>query len=163
MSLYLLAVSGGTLVQGTVVPALSVGGVVPDVPVILVVLLGLRRGPEVGCLLGFALGLAEDVLAGGPLGLHALSKAVLGFLSGGLPRWFLVGRPAVPIVAAVLATIVDGALRFTLLQFFHYPAPFGEVLARVILPQAGYNGLLAALCLAVPGVRAHVTPVARVG
>jgi rod shape-determining protein MreD len=150
LPLYALAVSGGTLVQSTLAPLFGVGGVVPDVPVVLVVLLALRQGPEVGCLLGFALGLAEDVVAGGPLGLHAVSKAVLGFVVGDLPRWFLVGKPVVTIVAAALATVADGAIRFALLQLFHYPAPFGELLARVILPQAGYNALLAGVAVLVP-------------
>jgi rod shape-determining protein MreD len=153
LPLYALAVSGGTLVQSTLAPLLGVGGVVPDVPVVLVVLLGLRQGPEVGCLLGFALGLAEDVVAGGPLGLHALSKALLGFAAGALPRWFLVGKPAVAIVAAALATVADGAIRFALLQLFQYPAPFGELLARVILPQAGYNAALASLAVLAPVAR----------
>lgn len=152
LPLYALAVSGATLVQGTVVPVVGIGGVVPDIPVILVVLLALRRGPEVGCLLGFALGLAEDVLVGGPLGVHTVSKAFVGFVVGTLPRWFLVSRAAVTIAVAVLASVADGVLRFGLLQIFHYPAGLGELLTRVILPQAAYNGLLATAAVTLPAV-----------
>ena len=150
LPLYFLAVSGGALVQSTIAPVFGVGAVVPDVPVILVALLALRRGPEAGCLTGFALGLAQDVIAGGPVGVHALSKAVIGFGVGDLPRWFLVSRPLVSVIIATLATVVDGTLRFVSLQYFHYPAPFGELLAGVILPQAGYNGVLAALAVSLP-------------
>jgi rod shape-determining protein MreD len=153
LPLYVLAVSGGALVQCTVVPVFGVGGVVPDLPVVLTVLLALRYGAEAGCLTGFALGLAQDAVAGGPLGLHALSKGLLGFGAGVLPRWVLVTRPIVPVGLAVLATIVDGLTRFALLQFFHYPAPLGELFTRVIVPQAGYNGLLAAAALAWPAGR----------
>lgn len=153
LPLYFLAVSGGTLAQGTVVWALDVGGVVPDLPLILVVLLALRRGPEPGCLTGFALGLAQDALVGGPLGLQALSKAVIGFAAGELPRVCLVSNPLVPILTVTLATLIDGTLRFVVLQVFHYPAAFGELLGRVILPQAGYNGLLTMLFAAVPVLR----------
>ena len=103
----------------------------------------------------FALGLAEDVVAGGPLGLHAVSKAALGFAVGDLPRWFLVGKPVVAIAAVALATVADGAIRFALLQLFHYPAPFDELLARVILPQAGYNAMLASLAVLAPVSRAR--------
>jgi rod shape-determining protein MreD len=153
LPLYFLAISGGSLVQSTVAPVLGIGGVVPDVPVVLVVLLALRRGPEVGCLTGFVLGLVQDAVVGGPLGLQALSKAVIGFVAGDLPRWCLVTNPLVPVTAAVLATVLDGALRFAVLQLFHYPAAFGELLGSVILPQAAYNGLLAAAVLAVPVLR----------
>jgi rod shape-determining protein MreD len=136
-----------------VVPVVGVGGIIPDVPIVLTVLLALRYGSEAGCLTGFALGLAEDAAAGGPLGLHALSKALLGFVTGDLPRWVLVTRPIVPVGLAVLATIVDGLVRFGLLQLFHYPAPLREIFTRVIVPQAGYNGILAAAALAWPAGR----------
>jgi hypothetical protein len=49
--------------------------------------------------------------------------------------------------------VADGALRFGLLQLFQYPAPFGELLTRVILPQAGYNTMLAAVAVLVPPSR----------
>ncbi len=153
LPLYFLAVGGGTLIQSTVVPVLGFWGVVPDFPVVLVVLLALRRGPEVGCVIGFALGLAQDVIAGGPLGLQALSKGVIGFVAGELPRWCLLSNPLVPVTAAVVATVADGALRFAVLQLFHYPAAFGELLGSVILPQAAYNGVLAAVLVALPAVR----------
>src|SRR2546425_10866737 len=81
-ALYVLTVGGGTLVQCVLGPAVSIDGVAPDIPVVLVVLLAIRRGPEAGCLVGFALGLVADVLAGGPLGLHALSKALVGSRRG---------------------------------------------------------------------------------
>ena len=48
-------------------------------------------------------------------------------MAGDLPRWVLVTRPIVPVGLAVLATIIDGLLRFALLQLFHYPAPLGEI------------------------------------
>jgi rod shape-determining protein MreD len=150
LPLYVLAVSGGTLVQCTVVPAVSIGGVVPDLPVVLTVLLALRYGAESGCLTGAALGLAQDAMVGGPLGLHAVSKGLVGFVAGDLPRWLVVARPIVPVALAVLATIVDGLTRYALLQLFHYPAPLGELFTRVIVPQAGYNGILAAAALAWP-------------
>jgi rod shape-determining protein MreD len=153
LPLYVLAVSGGALVQFTVVPVVGVGGIVPDVPIVLTVLLALRYGSEAGCLTGFALGLAQDAVAGGPLGLHALSKALLGFVAGDLPRWVLVTRLIVPVGLAVLATIVDGLVRFGLLQLFHYPAPLREIFTRVIVPQAGYNGILAAAAVAWPAGR----------
>jgi rod shape-determining protein MreD len=158
LPLYLVAVGGGALVQGTLVPVVGVAGVVPDVPMVLALLLALRYGSEAGCLAGFALGLAQDTLAGGPLGLHALSKALIGFVAGDLPRWVLVARPLVPVGLAVVATVVDGLARFALLQLFHYPAPLGELLARVIVPQAGYNGLLVAAALAWPALRAAPRP-----
>ncbi len=155
LPLYFLAIGGGTLLQSTIAPVVGFMGVVPDVPLVLVVLLALRRGPEVGCLTGFALGLAQDVVAGGPLGLQALSKAIVGFVAGDLPNLWLISNPLVPVAAAVVGTLADGMLRFAVLQLFQYPAAFGELFASVIAPQAAYNGILAAAVLALPPLRAR--------
>lgn len=153
LPIYLLAVSGGTLAQGTLVPVLTVGGVVPDLPILLVVWLALRRGPEVGCATGFALGLVQDAVAGGPFGLGALTKAVIGFVAGEVPRICLTWNPVVPVTLVLLASLADGVLRFVVLQLFQYPASFGELFGRVILPRAVYTALLATLAVTVPALR----------
>ncbi|MGH7264002.1 MAG: rod shape-determining protein MreD [Candidatus Rokuibacteriota bacterium] len=153
LTTYFLAVSGGTLVQSAVAPIVGVMGVVPDVPLVMVIVLALRFGAEVGCLTGFALGLLQDVLIGGPLGLQALSKAIVGFVAGEVPRFCLVSNPAVPVVTATVATVADATLRFAILQLFHYPAAFGELFGRVILPQAAYDGMLTLIIVTAPVLR----------
>ena len=61
----LLMAFGGSLAQSSVVPSWSVGGVTPDLPLILTAIVALRRGPEAGCLVGFAAGLFQDATGGG--------------------------------------------------------------------------------------------------
>ena len=152
LSLLLMAF-GGSLVQSSVVPSWSVGGVTPDLPLILTALIALRRGPEAGCLVGFAAGLLQDATGGGLLGVQALSRALAGFAMGLLPGRFWVGHPLVQIPGLMLLTVAEGFLRFGLLQLFHFPASFGELLVHVILPQALYNGFAGAACvLAVEAV-----------
>jgi len=144
---------GGSLVQSSVVPSWSVGGVTPDLPLILTALIALRRGPEAGCLVGFAAGLLQDATGGGLLGVQALSRALAGFAMGLLPGRLWVGHPLVQIPGLMLLTVAEGFLRFGLLQLFHFPASFGELLVHVILPQALYNGFAGAACvLAVEAV-----------
>lgn len=143
----LLMVLGGSVVQSSVVPSWSVGGVTPDLPLILTALVALRRGPEAGCLAGFTAGLLQDVAGGGLLGVQALSRALAGFAMGLLPGRVLVSHPLVQIPGLVFLTVAEGILRFGLLQLFHFPASFRELLAHVILPQALYNGFLGAACV----------------
>ncbi len=132
LSLLLMAF-GGSLVQSSVVPSWSVGGVTPDLPLILTALIALRRG--------------------GLLGVQALSRALAGFAMGLLPGRLWVGHPLVQIPGLMLLTVAEGFLRFGLLQLFHFPASFGELLVHVILPQALYNGFAGAACvLAVEAV-----------
>ena len=149
-TLVVLTVFGGGLAGATLAPALRIADVAPDIPLIVVVLLALRRGPEFGCGAGFIAGLLQDLATGGLLGVQALTKAVIGFAIGVLGSRLRVSQPLVQVPGLVLLSVIEGLARFGLLQLFHFPAPFGELMAYVILPQALYNGFLgAALVLAL--------------
>ena len=149
-ALVALTVFGGGVAQATVVPALRIGDVAPDLPLILVVLLALRRGPEFGCIAGFAAGLLQDAAGGGIIGVQALTKALVGFAVGALAGGLRETQPLVQVPGLALLTVVEGLVRFGLLKLFHFPAPFGELMIYVVLPQALYNGFLgAALVLAL--------------
>jgi rod shape-determining protein MreD len=139
--LLLLVTVGGGVLQSTVVAVAGVGGVTPDVPLILTVLIALRYGPESGCLAGFMAGLLQDVTGGGLVGVQALTKGLAGFGMG-----LLVGRFWV-VPGLVLLSVAEGLGRFLLLQMFHYPAAFGDLVLHVIVPQALYNGLIGTLCI----------------
>src|SRR5207247_7838184 len=118
-----------------------------DLPLIVTALIALRRGPEAGCLVGFAAGLLQDATGGGLLGVQALSRALAGFAMGLLPGRIWVGHPLVQIPGLMLLTVAEGVVRFGLLQLFPYPARLSELFMHVILPQALYNGLVGAACV----------------
>ena len=143
-ALLALTVFGGGVVQATLVPALRIGDVAPDLPLIVVVLLALRRGPEFGGLAGFGAGVLQDAAGGGLIGIQALTKAVIGFTIGALGGGLRVTQPLVQVLGLAVLTVIEGLVRFALLRVFHFPAPFGEVMIYVVIPQALYNGFLGA-------------------
>jgi rod shape-determining protein MreD len=145
--IFLLMTFGGSLAQSSLVPMLSVAGVTPDLPLILTVLLALRRGPESGCLAGFVVGILQDVAGGGLVGVQAVTKALAGFAVGMQVGRLWVTNPLVQVPGLVLLTIAEGVARVLLLQLFHYPASLGDLMAHVILPQAFYNGFVGAACM----------------
>jgi rod shape-determining protein MreD len=143
-TLLVLTVLGGGVAQATVAPALRIGDVLPDLPLIVVVLLALRRGPEFGGLAGFAAGLLQDAAGGGLIGVQALTKALVGFAIGAVGAELRVTQPLVQVPGLALLTVAEGVLRFGLLKLFHFEVPFGELMLYVVLPQALYNGFLGA-------------------
>jgi rod shape-determining protein MreD len=145
-----VAVLSGGVAHATMGPALRIADVAPDIPLIVVVMLALRRGPEFGCGAGFLAGLLQDAATGGLLGVQALTKSVIGFGVGALGGRLRVSQPLVQVPGLVVLSLVEGVARFALLQLFHFPASFGELMTYVVLPQALYNGFLgAALVLAL--------------
>ncbi len=139
------AVIGGGVAGTTLAPALRIADVTPDIGLIVVVLLALRRGAEFGCAGGFVSGLLQDAAGGGFLGIQAFTKAIIGFTIGTAGTRLAVHQPAVQVLGLLLLTIAEGLGRYVLLRLVGFPAPFGEVLAYLILPQALYNGFLGAL------------------
>src|SRR2546422_3210860 len=92
-----LTVFGGSVAHATLAPALGIGGVTPDLPLIVVVLLALRRGPEFGCVAGFGAGLLQDAAGGGLIGVQALTKAMIGFAIGAAGSRLSVTQPLVQV------------------------------------------------------------------
>src|SRR2546423_12596695 len=102
-TLLVLTVLGGGVAHATVAPALGIAGVTPDLPLIVVVLLALRRGPEFGCAAGFAAGLLQDAAGRGLSPDHAPPKPPRPLLlrpPGGGPRPPTRPRPPRPALHA---------------------------------------------------------------
>src|SRR5437667_6268200 len=100
------------MAHATLAPALRIGDVAPDIPLIVVVLLALRRGPEFGAIGGFAAGLLQDVAGGGLVGAQALTKAALGFTLGAIRGRLRVTHPLVQVTGLVVLSIFDGVFPY---------------------------------------------------
>ncbi|MER3523247.1 MAG: rod shape-determining protein MreD [Ignavibacteria bacterium] len=72
------------LLQTTIVNVLTLGYAVPDLLILWIVVLAIRRGQVVATLYGFGIGVFLDLISGsdGMLGLSALSKSLAGFVAG---------------------------------------------------------------------------------
>ena len=92
------------------------GGVpVPDVILVLVVLAAFRYPLASASVLAFSLGLMQDMMAGGVLGLHALSKTVVCALTATLAARFYFPNLVAKVGMVVLGGLAD-ALLITIVQ-----------------------------------------------
>jgi rod shape-determining protein MreD len=106
-----LVVVAAVVFQTTVFSAgLRVFGVVPDLGLVVTIAVAFYLGPERGAAFGFAAGLAIDLFLSTPLGLSALSFALVGYgvgvLQSGLIR---PSRWVAPIMGA-LGGVAGGAV-----------------------------------------------------
>lgn len=93
-------------------------GARPDAMGLIVVYLGLQRGKEPGLIGGFILGLLQDVLSGGLLGVNALSKGLIGHATGSLRRNVTGREAAFHAILVFFASIFNAALAVFLLFIF---------------------------------------------
>ena len=69
------------VVQTSVLRFFTIGGIKPDLVLVIVVYLGLMKGADVGCGSGFLFGLIEDAYSL-YFGANALTKTIVGFVCG---------------------------------------------------------------------------------
>ena len=70
------------ILQTTIVNVISISGVRPDLLILALFLLSIKRGVIPGIYAGFFTGLAQDLYAPSLLGQHALAKTIIGYAMG---------------------------------------------------------------------------------
>jgi rod shape-determining protein MreD len=139
-----LLVVAVVVLQTTVFSAgLRVFGVMPDLGLVLTVAVAFCLGPERGAVFGFAAGLAVDLFLSTPLGVSALSFALVGYgagiVAGGLLRPSRWSAPAMGALGGLAGGVLFAAVGAV--------AGREELLSlasvRVILIASAYDALLA--------------------
>jgi rod shape-determining protein MreD len=146
---FLLALFSVCLLQASIVPHLAVGGIQPDLFLILLLGLSLWAGPELTAAAGFLIGLYQDALSGAPFGLNAFTLSLIGFLVSRLSRQVKTTQLAGRFTLLCLAGMLSGLITLLLLRFFHAPRPLASALLWTALPGALYTAILGTGLLAI--------------
>jgi rod shape-determining protein MreD len=96
--------------QTTLARFFSRGAAAIDLVLVVVVYVALVSGPMGGLLAGTVGGLAQDALSSGIIGIGALAKTVVGFLTGFGGTQFIVAQPFPRFVVFFGATIVHALI-----------------------------------------------------
>ena len=117
-TLFTLLIFIGTMVlQTSVLHRIPIGGMKPDLVLIIVVYLGLVKGAEVGTLSGFIFGLIEDVVSGTYLGSNALAKTIVGFFCGIGGKRLYTHNMFSQILFVSLSSVINIVLRLSINGF----------------------------------------------
>lgn len=98
------------LLQTTVLEIISIRKVTPDLQLILITFIALRRGSMSGQITGFCGGLLEDLTSLSPLGFHAIVRTLLGFCAGLMHGWIRTSTIIVPVLLLFGAEILKGII-----------------------------------------------------
>ena len=142
------------IAQAVLLAPFSVWGIRPDLFLLLVFLTSQRCSPEAATILGFLIGLTQDGLSGGPLGLHAFTDSLLGFLAARLSHQMYTDKPLALFWLLLGGSAAAGGITLLLLTFFLGPRLLLPALLRVIAPEALYTATVGLLMLWLPQIRA---------
>ena len=139
------------ILQTTLMPSLAIANVRPDLVLAAVVCWALYRGATDGAIVGLLAGLALDLLASSPFGMHGFVMALVGAIAG-LAAALLPSEHAMLLPGvSVLCTLVQQASYVYLLRAAGWPMQWSQVLLAVALPASLLNLLLTAILYPVVG------------
>lgn len=114
----------------------------PDLLLIMVLSFALLRGTTFGSMMGLSIGLVQDLLAGGFIGLNALTKALAGFLVGLVQKNIFHDSWLVPSLTVFIGTIINQCVSLLILHSFDQRFALFPPLFVRLLPLAFFNALL---------------------
>jgi rod shape-determining protein MreD len=130
------------LLQSTVFSQLRLLGVRPELLYLVTIVIALQEGPSEGAIVGFACGLAQDMLLDQPMGITALTLTLLGYAVGQARQYIVSPSPLVPTIVVAISTAL-GVAFYEIVTFLlgQFEAGFTYAV-KVALLTALYNAVL---------------------
>ena len=139
------AIAAASLLQIALAPYIAIGGVVPNVLLLVVVTLALVEGPAAGAAAGFGAGLIFELLGSGPIGPMVLVLTVTGYMAGLLHENMFAEGWLLPLTVMAVASLASTLAYGLMLDFLGAGGPFLLTFFTKILPEAIYDTALALL------------------
>lgn len=141
------------IVQKTLIWLIAVTSyeITPDILLIGIVYVSIRKGKITGSISGFLFGLLFDFFSFSFLGLMALAKATAGFTAGFFNRENKIERYTqsyVFLIIVFFCSLINNFLYFVL-YFQGTILSFGDILFRYVIPTAVYTALVSIFPLIV--------------
>ena len=130
------------ILQSTVFPAISMGGVVPNIFIIIASTYGFMRDETEGLLAGFFCGILCDVFYGNILGFYALLYMMIGFINGKFSRIFYPEDIKLPIALITLSELSFSTVCYILLFLLNGRFNVLWYFMHLILPELIYTILV---------------------
>ena len=137
------------VLQSTILGRVAIRGVRPDLAMLVLVFVSIRRGPMVGQVSGFLTGFLEDLMNVSPLGFHSLLRTIVGYLFGLLSGNVFIDPFLMPIILAVVATLLKGLLSGVVSALFGIASSGFITFTGRIWIEMGYNGVVAPFLFAL--------------
>lgn len=133
------------LLQSVVATYLSIGGIVPNLLLMLVVSYGLLFGWPVGLFGGLLAGLLADLGTGMFIGAHTLAMGVVGLVAGLVEQKVFKDNILLGPASGFVASVAGQTMILTCLGIFGWRLSPLDALRTMVLPEALFDTVVAAL------------------
>ena len=131
------------ILQCTFFKAISLGGIVPNLLVIITATFGFMHGQREGMYVGFISGLLTDIMFGnGLIGLYVLIYVIVGYFNGLLSRVFYPEDIKLPIFLVMASDFLYCFISYILTFLLRSRLDLGYYLIHVIIPEMIFTVLI---------------------
>ncbi|AFG37565.1 rod shape-determining protein MreD [Spirochaeta africana] len=134
---------------------IELGGIKPDIVLIVVVWMALHQGAYTSQISGAMAGGIEDFLSLAPFGFHLTARTLLGFLTGSVREFVGLDRLVMPVLFTLAAFGIQAVWLTMVSAIFSIDTARAPLFSLAFLYGALYTAALApAIFLAADGIRA---------
>ena len=130
------------LFQSTLFQYLKLGGVVPNLLLIVTMSFGLMRGRREGLLVGFFSGLLIDIFFGSALGPYAFIYMTMGYANGFFHRIYYVEDVLLPMSMIAINDFIYNLIIYFIFFMLQNKLQFSKYLWQIVLPEMIYTILI---------------------
>ncbi len=125
--------------QSTFFQKVTLGGIGPNLMIILTSSFGFMRGKKNGMLIGFFSGLLYDVFFGDVLGFYALIYMYIGYMNGSFRKIFYPQDIKLPLILIAASDLAYCVVTYCLLFLLRGRFDIGFYFINIILPEIVYT------------------------
>lgn len=136
---------GAIVGKATLGSFIQVWGIKPDMSLVVVAIVGFSLGSRFGVAMGLVVGLLQDGMFGGQVGLQALVHATAGLVGGLAERRMSGEHHLSPFILGASAGLAAESVALLLINLMGGHIPVLRAICRVIMPESVYDGVFAVL------------------
>ncbi len=131
------------VLQPTLIGAISVFGISPNLFLIFITIAAILKGKRTGAICGIIFGLVFDLIIGRMIGVNAILYMYAGLFAGLLCERFISGTGCVTGAMIVFViSLVCGIVYYIVYNMVWGDIGFWLALIRIIIPEAVYSAVL---------------------
>lgn len=133
------------ILQCSVFNHISLGGIVPNILLIITASIGFMRGQNEGMTVGFLCGILVDIFFANIFGFYTLCYVLIGFFNGFFKDIFYPEDIKLPILLITLSEIIFCMLSYVVQFLLRGRLSLGYYFIHIILPELVYTILITLL------------------
>lgn len=136
------------LLQSTLFSQFTLGGIVPNVMIVIIASIGFLQGSKAGMWFGFIFGLITDIFFGNLIGLYACLYMFVGYLNGAGEKYLFSHDIKLPLLLIMITDFCYSNICYILFFLLKGRFDYWFYLKSIILPELIYTTVFA--CLIYP-------------